>query len=165
MAFWRNGSRAVNPIVCVAALAAVIACGSSQKPPPVAEVPINEGAPSKNNPDDPPTSNDTPVTVPTDTGSKSGTGPQPLDTGTPDAGDTGTAKKGQLSEADCKKVIKKLADFIQKENHQPAIAMTDLENNPVFNPMLTQCQQETTKKQYTCAMATKNKTGWETCMK
>jgi hypothetical protein len=157
---------AVFPIVCALSIAQMFACGETQRPPAVAEVPINEGTPSKNNPDDPVDNSTTTTTPPPDTGNGSGNGPKPLTDSTPDVdAGGGTAKKGQLGEADCKKVIKKLADFVQKENHQPPIAPSDLENNPVFNPMLTQCQQETTKKQYTCAMAAKNKTGWETCMK
>lgn len=144
------------------ALATVIACAETPRPPAVPEVPINENAPSKNSgADDPP---DNTTTAPPDTGNGSGNGPKPIADSTPEV-DAGAAKKGALSEADCKKVIKKLADFVQKENHQPPITPTDLENNPVFSPMLTQCQQETTKKQYTCTMNAKNKTGWETCMK
>ncbi len=150
------------PIFPIAfALAMVMACGETSRPPAVAEVPINENVPPKNGSDDPP---DNTTTPPPDTGNVSGTGPKPLAVTTPEP-DAGVAKKGVLSEADCKKVIKKLADFIQKDNHQPPVAQTDLENNPVFNPMLTECEQETTKKQYTCAIGAKNKTAWEACMK
>lgn len=161
MAVWRPRSRTVFTVMAIWAVAGVFACGSGQKPPVVAEVPINEGTPSAN---DDPSNNDTPPVTNVDTGGRSGTGPQPLET-TVDAGGDTTPKKGPLGESECKKVIKKLADFIQRENHQPPIAQADLDNNPVFNPMLGQCQQETTKKQYTCAMSAKNKAAWETCMK
>ena len=136
---------------CLAVL--LLACGGSQKPPPLAEVPINENTPSANNPppgDDPAPVGDTSGALPVEGAH---------DAGPPDSGSS-VKKPNTIGEADCRKVIKKYADFVSK-----GTSAADLESNPVYGQMLSQCQVETTKKQYTCAMASRTKTGWETCMK
>lgn len=159
----------------LAILFVLAACGSPQKPPPLAEERIDNGSsqkddtPQDNGPVDSSGGNGTTGSIsPGGTGSGKTGGPQPIGDSGGDAGASGGdagAKKSQLTDAECKKVVKKLADLTSKEAHQPLVAIADLDTNPVYGQMLTQCSTDTTKKQYTCAMNATKRSAWETCMK
>lgn len=83
----------------------------------------------------------------------------------PDAGGADSGKKPLVGPPECKKLIKRFADFVMKDAKQALVEVSALEANPIFGQMLDQCLQDTTKKQYDCGMAAKTRAAWEGCMK
>ena len=169
-----------------------LACGSTQKPAPVDEIPISQaggggGGGSKNGGgggDDPggnggatgtgtqTTSGTAPVP---DKAPPPGVGPQPMGGGggdaTPDAGGApapsgSTVKKGPLTPKECTDVVNKFVTMMAKENHLPVPALDGQAGQlgDVFSGMRNECGQTTTKKQYTCAMAARTTDVWKKCM-
>ncbi len=163
-----------------------LACGSTQKPPPVEEVPIDKsGTTTGGNGNDPSSGGGGGTTTGgggggTTTGGGgtggNGGGPTPLttDDGKPDAGTapapsattTGPTHAGGLTAKECDTVINKFLQMMSTENHIP---LPDLNGQTgqlgeALSGMKGECSQKTTKKQYTCAMASKNTAGWKKCM-
>jgi hypothetical protein len=163
-----------------------LACGSTQKPAPVDEVPIGQpgagvGGSKTGGSDDPSgsgtgTGNGTTSTSGTATGSDKppppGSGPQPLGGGdsSPDAGGPApagsTVKKGPLTPKECADVVNKFVTMMARENHMPVPTIDGQTGQlgDVFSGMRTECSQTTTKKQYTCAMAARTTDLWKKCM-
>jgi hypothetical protein len=132
------------------------ACAASPRPPALEEVPIRDNVPLVNRVA---TGDDAPAPD-TDRAAMASTKSAP-----PDAGSDAGGKKSLVGAPECKKLIKRFADFVMKDANQPPVDTNKLEENPIFGQMLDQCQQETTKKQYDCGMAAKNRGAWEGCMK
>lgn len=165
-----------------------LACGSTQKPAPVAEAPIDQagsggGGSTRGGGDDPGGTggNDTTsggattgtAAVP-DKPPPPGVGPQPMGGGSdapPDAG-SGAApagssvKKGPLTPKECTDVVNKLVTMMALENHMPAPALDGQAGQlgDLFSGMRNECAQTTTRKQYTCAMAARTTDVWKKCM-
>lgn len=167
-----------------------LACGSTQKPAPVAEVPIDQagggggGGTKTGGGGDDPGGNGGGTGTGTGTGTggtgtgtdkpPSGVGPQPMG-GTdnvPDAGGGGpapagsTVKKGPLTPKECSDVVNKFVTMMARENHLPVPALDGQAGQlgDVFSGMRNECGQTTTKKQYTCAMAARTTDVWKKCM-
>lgn len=163
-----------------------LACGSTQKPAPIDEIPIDQagggggGTKTGGGGDDPSgTGGGTGSgTGATGTGSApdkpppSGVGPQPMGgtDSTPDAGGAApagsTVKKGPLTPKECSDLVNKFVTMMAKENHMPAPALDGQTGQlgDVFSGMRNECAQTTTKKQYTCAMAARTTDVWKKCM-
>ena len=165
-----------------------LACGSTQKPAPIDEIPIDQagggGGGTKNG-----GGGDDPAATGGGTGAGTGAaatgsvpdkppppgvGPQPMGgtDSTPDAGAGGaapagsTVKKGPLTPKECSDVVNKFVTMMAKENHMPAPALDGQvgQLGDVFSGMRNECGQNTTKKQYTCAMAARTTDVWKKCM-
>jgi hypothetical protein len=166
-----------------------LACGSTQKPPPPDEVPIGSpgagvGGTKTGGGDDPGSSGGGSggngggtgtagtAAVP-DKPPPPGVGPQPMgggDTPQPDAGGPApagsTVKKGPLTPKECSDVVNKFVTMMAKENHMPVPSLDGQTGQlgDVFSGMRNECAQNTTKKQYTCAMAARTTDVWKKCM-
>lgn len=162
-----------------------LACGSTQKPPPPAEIPIDQagtggGTKTGGGADDPAgngggTGSGTTTTtgaVP-DKPPPPGVGPQPMggvSDAPPDAGGPPPAgssvKKGPLTPKECTDVVNKFVTMMARENHMPVPSMDGQTGQlgDVFSGMRNECGQNTTKKQYTCAMAARTTDVWKKCM-
>ena len=162
-----------------------LACGSSQKPPPVEEVPIN-GSGTRGGGTDNGGGGGGGGTTGGGGGTTSGggggggttgtgTGPTPLTTDDrPDAGagpaasaaPTGPTHPGGLTSKESHTVINKFLTMMSTENHIP---LPDLNGQSgqlgdALSGMKGECAAKSTKKQYTCAMASRNTAAWKKCM-
>ena len=176
------------PTLLALPLALALACGGSQKPPPVEEVPIDKAGTGSGSGSSDPSGNGgggggggggtsggggggggggTTGT---------GTGPTPLTTDDkPDAGaaapvasatPTGPTHAGGLTSKECDAVMNKFLTMMSTENHIP---LPDLNGQTgqlgdALSGMKGECISKSTKKQYTCAMASRNTAGWKKCM-
>jgi len=164
-----------------------LACGSTQKPAPIAEIPIDQagtGNPTRNAGGDDPTGSGGGTgtgsgtttsgtgTVP-DKPPPPGVGPQPMGGSDPqpDAGggaapSASTVKKGPLTPKECSDVVNKFVTMMARENHMPVPTLDGQTGQlgDVFSGMRNECSQTTTKKQYTCAMAARTTDVWKKCM-
>ena len=151
------------------------ACGGSTQHAKVEEVPIEQGGGSGTSlpPDDGDSGSTTVTTVPTGS-APPGVGPQSLDTPPPqqDAGAATTPaappqfvqRANGLTQKECTDMVMAFAKLVTKENKTTAPAATDIPKDPIYGQMLADCGQSTTKKQKTCAMATRTSAAWKKCM-
>ena len=159
-----------------------LACGSTQKPAPVAEVPMDQagggGTKTGGGDDDANGGGGGGGTTTSGTGTGSdkppppGVGPQPMggSDSPPDAGGPApagsTVKKGPLTPKECSDVVNKFVTMMAHENHMPAPTLDGQTGQlgDVFSGMRNECGQNTTKKQYACAMAARTTDVWKKCM-
>ena len=155
----------------VALVFVLAACGGSTQHSKVEEVPIEQGGGGGGSlpPDEVGDSgSSSTVAIPTGT-APPGVGPQSLDV-QQDAGSAQPTaphfvqRTGGLTEKECTDAVMVYAKLYSKENKTTAPAAADLSKDATYGQMLADCGQSTTKKQKTCAMATRTSAAWKKCM-